>query len=388
MHPLSSLILLLLLSIYPAESVAQHGVGSRSGQQVYEYSVATLAPPGVIVPPIVLKNEMLHAVLVELAGGTSMEQVGRNIRVGTEELESLFRLIEMEGFGRRKMGGGWVPLALALDASQVKEFADVTTPLARVIADTVEARWAMLDSMVSNLPVAGRLPLIQTGFVLVGDYILGLFQYEALWQAGLGPSHRRYAYRVYRIDSKDAPPGHHVSIPGGNEWQVVRYSPTSTQFGFTALLDPENKLRTALLGRSDRAEAERMTVELIDAYRLWYLMDVPPDRTTRRILRRLEVLDEEGLLRVPLISVDDLAQMRSIALWLGADLWPHLTELMPEISAVTDKFGFGDPEMLGEVTLAAWEMAVHGALRLLVDRGILLQQVEFRGQALLVSYRQ
>jgi hypothetical protein len=238
---------------------------------------------------------------------------------------------------------------------------------------------------VSQLKVAGRLPLNQTGFILIGDYLLGLFQAEAFWQAGLAPSNRKYAFRVYRMNPADAPAGHVVTFSGHKEWQIVRYSPSGEPFGFAALLDPESPLNLALLGESDPGAASGLTGELIDAYRLWYLMDAPPDPPTRRLLNRLEAIDNAGRLRVPLITVDDLEKMRSIAWWLGEELWNHLQTLLPKISSTAVELGYDDPEMLGEVALATWEMAVHEAVWDLVNRGFLLPPIERRGQALVVK---
>jgi len=63
--PLQALIVLSLL-LHSAGAGAQSRGSTSSSQEVYEYSVATLAPPDVTVPPIVLENEALHALLVEL----------------------------------------------------------------------------------------------------------------------------------------------------------------------------------------------------------------------------------------------------------------------------------------------------------------------------------
>lgn len=360
----------------------------QAPQQLLEYSVATLAPLDVTVPPIILENGALHAMLVDLAAGSSRDEVQRRLGVSSDELEALYRLIEMEGLGRQVAGGGWKPLALALEQDGVEKLAEVASLLAMVIADTLQAHWTALDSTVSGLAVAGRLPLNQTGFILIGDYLLGLLQAEAFWQAGLAPSDRRYAFRVYRMNPADAPAGHVVSYTGYRGWQVVRYSPTGEIFGFAALLNPESTMSRAMLGETDTETAARMTGELIDAYRLWYLMDALPDPPTRRILQRLEAVDVEGRLRIPIITQDDLVKMRSIAWWLGEALWEHLRALLPEIGKVAVELGYGDPEMLGEVALATWEMAVHVAVWDMVGRGLLLPPIEHRAQALAVqTYR-
>jgi len=364
-------------------------VGLQSSQQVpvelLDYSVATLAPIDVTVPPIILGNGALHAMLVDLAAGMNRRQIESRLGLDSEEVEALYRLIETEGLGRQETGDRWKSLVLALQQKGVEKLAVVASPLALVMADMLETHWTALDSTVSQLKVAGRLPLNQTGFILVGDYLLGLFQAEAFWQAGLAPSNRKYAFRVYRINPADAPAGHVVTFSGHNEWQIVRYSPSGKPFGFAALLDPASSLSMALLGEPDLEAASGITGELIDAYRLWYLMDAPPDPPTRRLLSRLEAIDDAGRLRIPLITVDDLEKMRSIAWWLGEELWSHLQALLPEISSVAVELGYDDPEMLGDVVLATWEMAVHKAVWDLVDRGLLLPPIERRSQALVVK---
>ena len=362
---------------------------SQPSQQVsvelLDYSVATLAPIDVEVPQIILENGALHAVLVDLAAGANRRQIENRLGLNSEEVEVLYRLIESEGLGRQEAGGRWKSLALALPQEGVERLALVASPLALVMADMLEAHWTALDSTISLLKVAGRLPLNQTGFILVGDYLLGLFQAEAFWQAGLAPTNRKYAFRVYRLNPSDAPAGHVATSSGHNDWQIVRYSPSGEPFGFAALLDPESSLSMALLGGPDPEAASAITGELIDAYRLWYLMDAPPDPPTRRLLNRLEAVDDAGRLRIPLITVDDLEKMRSIAWWLGEELWSHLQELLPAISDMAVELGYGDPDMLGEVVLATWEMAVHEAVWDLVDRGLLLPPIERRSQALVVK---
>lgn len=357
----------------------------QAAAELLDYSVAILAPIDVTVPPEILANGALHAILVDLAAGVNRLQIESRLGLDSEEVEALFRLIEMEGLGRQEAGGGWKSLVLALQQEGVERLALVASPLALVMADKLEAHWTALDSTISQLKVAGRLPLNQTGFILVGDYLLGLFQAEAFWQAGLAPLNRKYAFRVYRLNPADAPAGHAETFSGHNDWQIVRYSPSGEPFGFAALLDPASSLSMALLGRPDPEAASEIIGELIDAYRLWYLMDAPPDPPTRRLLSRLEAIDDAGRLRVPLVTVDDLEKMRSIAWWLGEELWSHLQALLPAISNVAVELGYDDPDMLGEVVLATWEMAVHEALWDLVDRGLLLPPIERRSQALVTK---
>ena len=353
--------------------------------ELLDYSVATLAPIDVTVPPIILGNGALHAMLVDLAAGMNRRQIESRLGLDSEEVEALYRRIEMEGLGRQEAGGRWKALALALQQEGVEKLALVASPLALVMADKLEEHWTALDSTISLLKVAGRLPLNQTGFILVGDYLLGLFQAEAFWQAGLAPSNRKYAFRVYRLNPADAPAGHIVTFSGHKDWQIVRFSPSVESFGFATLLDPESSLSRALLGEPDSEAMLALTGELIDAYRLWYLMDAPPDPQTQRLLSRLEAIDDAGRLRIPLITVDDLEKMRSIAWWLGEELWSHLQALLPAISNVAMELGYDDPDMLGEVALATWEMAVHEAVWDLVERGLLLPPIERRSQALVVK---
>ena len=88
------------------------------------------------------------------------------------DIRHIFRLIETEGLGRQTNDGGWIPLSLALTEDEVAQLKVPADRLSFLIADTVEARWSEIDSVVSHFPVAGRLPLAQTGFVLLGDYLL------------------------------------------------------------------------------------------------------------------------------------------------------------------------------------------------------------------------
>ena len=386
------LVSVLIVSVYAVPS----GIGRETAEtarlqdqpQLLEYSVATLAPMDVTVPPIVLENGSLHAMLVDLAAGSSRSEVSTRLGIAGEELEALYRLIEMEGLGMQEAGGGWKPLALALEYDSVDRLAVTAAPLAIVIADMLEENWAALDSTVSRLPVTGRLPLSQSGHILIGDYLLGLFQAEAFWEAGLAPPFRKYSFRVYRMNPGDAPSGHVVTYTGHRGWRIVRYSPSGEVFGLAALTDPGSPISRALLGGAEPDTAARVAGEIIDAYRLWYLMDTPPDPPTRRILRRLEAADGQGRLRIPIITQDDLDRMRSIAWWMGEALWEHLQALLPEIGSIAVELGYGDPEMLGEVTLAVWEMAVHEAVWDLVGRGLLLPPIRRRSQALVVRVRQ
>ncbi|MFC1500282.1 hypothetical protein ACFL6T_04615 [Candidatus Zixiibacteriota bacterium] len=375
------MLLVGMIILYPGSLLAQGRGGDPAG---HEYSVATLAPWNVTVPPIVLENDLLHALLVDLAAGTSPGELRRELGLDVEELETLFRLIEAEGLGRQTNDGGWIPLSLALTSDEVARLRVPADRISLLIADLVETRWSEIDSLVSLLPVAGRLPLEQTGFLLLGDYLLGLFQYEALWSAGLAPTHRQYAFRVYQMDPSDAPPGHHVINLGSSGWQQVSFSSVRHMYGFSTLYDPESPLRTALLGDASREAVDELVLDLVNAYRLWYLMDTPPDGVTRQLLRELEVIDEMGRLRVPLISRADIQPMRSLALGIGESLWPSLVESLPEIRAIAVEMGYGDQAMLGEITLAVWEMAVHEAMHLLIDRGMVLPPTAYRAQALLV----
>lgn len=383
----AAVTLYLVGVVFAGRALAWQDEHPQAPPQVLRYSVATLAPLDVTVPAAVLRNGTLHAMLVELAAGSSRNDVRGRLGVSDEELEALYRLIETEGLGRQAADGGWEPLALALDEAQVERLAVVATPLAVAIADTLQVHWAGLDSMVSGLTVAGRLPLNQTGFVLVGDYLLGLLQAEAFWQAGLAPLDRGYAIRVYRMNPDEAPAGHLLSNVGLSHWQVVNYSPSGEMFGFAALSDPDSPLRKVLLGDAGPGTAAQLTSELIDAYRLWYLMGTPPDPPTRRILQLLEAVDGEGRLRVPIITPSDLAMMRSIARWLGEILWEHLRVLLPEIGKLAFELGYSAPGMLGEVALATWEMAVHEAVWDLVGQGLLLPPIGRRGQALVAPAR-
>lgn len=376
-------IVLLSILLLPAAA----GPASAQGIQTVRtdsYAVATLAPADVTVPPIVLEESTLHALLVELAAGADRATIGKRLGVSADELDRLFALIEVEGLGRQTARGGWKPLALALDAEGAGRLTELAAKLSRSIADTLEGRWAELDSLVSALPVAGRLPLRQTGFVLLGGYILGLFQADALWQAGLAPAGRPYAFRVYRLGVEESPAGHTLNELGRSGWRLDRFAPSRRPFGFFALSDPTDPLTANLAESQERAELERLTTELLEAYRLWYVLDLAPDPTTERILMRLEAVDSEGRLRVPLISEDDIAPMRAIADGIGDPLWPMLQEALPDIAALAADLGYGDADMLGEVALWTWERAAQLAVWDLIGRGLLLPPANRRGQALLV----
>jgi|GEM_PF-3434714 len=383
-------LLLVILPVRPAMGQGGTRAGNRSGS-VQAYSVATLAPPGVVVPPIVLSNSDLHALLVELGGGASLNRIRERIGLSTSDFESLLRLVEVEGLGRQLGGDRWRPLALALDSAGVGRLQATVAPLAADIADTLTAHWARLDSSCAALPVTGCLPLEQTGWVVLGSYLLGLFQHEALWEAGLGPRSREYAFRVYRMNPDEAPPGAHTSpieLPG---FSLIRCAPTAAPFGFDALLDPNADLHASLftvpgsdtLMIDSAGEGRAVAEELIRAYRRWYLTGEAPDRPTRILLRLCEAIDEQERLRIPIIAAGELGALRLIALDTGARLWPRLMEILPAVSETAAGLGYGEEALLGEVTLAAWELAVHRALDLLVERGLIAAPIAGRGQLLL-----
>lgn len=338
------------------------------------YSVSTLAPQDVVVPPIVLGDADLHAALVELARSPSIAEARRRLGISTQEMTRLIGLAEVEGLGRQT-SQGWQPLALALDAAGVDSLRSVCSDLARTIRDTVSARWAELDSLVGTLPVAGVLPLTQTGYILVGDYLLGRFQANSFWRAGLAPTARPYAFRVYRTAPDMAPPGHLEDPPAADGWRSVRFAPTAEPFGFASIEDPE------------AGETADMAAEVRRAYRLWYLLGSEPGPLMRRMLQRLEAVDTAGRLRVPLISAGDLDGMRMIADRLGESLWPQFEGLLPRIGIMAAHLGYADPALLGETALWGWEMAVGMAMDELVERGVLLPPIGGRGQALVVPAR-
>jgi hypothetical protein len=350
------------------------------------YAVATLAPARVTVPPIVLQEGRLHAMLVELATGADRATIGQRLGIDRDELDRLYALVEVEGLGRQAEGGGWTPLALALDTDGAERLTQLAADLAVGLTDTLAAHWTLLDTLVTALPVAGRLPLAQTGFVLVGGYILGLYQADAFWQAGLAPAHRPYAFRVYRMPAEDAPAGHLVSEFGFGGWRLDRFGAATRPFGLLLLRDSSDPLTRSLLG-ADTGDEDRLAGELFDAYRTWYVLDRAPDPPTRRLLQRLEAVDKAGRLRIPMISLDDVAAMRAIADRIGALLWPQLQAALPDIAVMAGELGYDDPEMLGEVALWTWERAAQLAVRKLVERGMLLPPISNRGQALLLPIR-
>jgi hypothetical protein len=371
-------------------TIAVGGVPTRAqvagASDTTRYAVATLAPARVTVPPIVLQEGQLHAMLVELATGADRATIGRRLGLDRDDLDRLFALVEVEGLGRQTEGGGWKPLALALDAEGADRLTQRATALAIGLADTLAAHWTLLDSLVATLPVAGRLPLSQTGFVLLGGYILGLYQADAFWQAGLAPAHRAYAIRVYRLPAEDAPAGHLVDDFGFGGWQLDRFGSTIQPYGLLLLRDSSNPLTRALLG-GNAGDEERLAGELFDAYRTWYVLDRAPDRPTRRLLQRFEAVDDAGRLRIPMISRDDVAPMRAIADRIGALLWPQLQAALPDIAEMAGELGYEDPEMLGEVALWTWERAAQLAVQKLVEQGMLLPPISGRGQALLLPVR-
>jgi hypothetical protein len=359
-------------------------VGGSVAGQVDSYAVATIAPVGVTVPPIVLEESILHALLVELATGADRSAIGQRLGVNAAELDRLYELVEMEGLGRPTPEGGWRSMALALDAEGAARLTSTADSLSSAIADTLAARWSVLDSLVARLPVTGRLPLDQTGFVLLGGYLLGLFQADSFWQAGLAPADRPYAFRVYRLDPDESPAGHRIDDLGRSGWRLNRFTPSVEPYGFQLLSDLSDPVIAGLVDPRDRGAGERFTIEMAEAYRLWYLMDVPPDPPTVRLLTYLEAVDEEGRLRVPLISEDDLEPMKAIARQIGFALWPVLQEALPSIASMAADLGYEDPAMLGEIALWTWERAAQLAIWDLVEEGLLLPPSNSRGQALLV----
>ncbi len=360
------------------------GAGSVRAQSPPDslvYAVSTLAPPEVTIPPILLQDGKLHALMVELASGAGLDEAGRRLELDSGERTRLVGLMEVEGLGRLT-AEGWQPLALALDAALTDTLTEGARSLAEAIADTVDARWAMIDSLVAGLPTAGRLPLEQTGFVLLGDYLLGRMQAEMFWQAGFGPSERPFAYRVYRTALQQAPPGHSAGPPGSGGFRIVSYAPTTAPFGLALLDDPGGAITRALAPLPGDREALRS--EVLEAYRVWYLFGTPPGASARRVLSRLEAVDGEGRLRVPLITPGDLEAMRSAAGGIADALWPRFQQELGWIARTADRLGYGEPELLGEVALWTWEMAATLALRELIDRGRLLPPPSGRGQSVLV----
>lgn len=352
------------------------------------YAAATLAPARVGIPQLVLTDGRLHALLVELAAGTPLETLIQRLGLDRGEADRLLRLAELEGLGHRLPEGGWQPLAPALDQPAFARLVSLIEPLTIAVADTLEARWAHLTERFADLPVAGRIPLERSGFVLIGAWLLGIQQADYFWQAGMAPTHRDYAFRVYRVEPEEAPDGLHLDLLGGG-WQLARWAPDARPYGLARLLDPDDPLNRELSSTDTSATVptggdEGLLLEVVRAYRLWYLMDQPPDAPTRRLLTRLGMVTPAGEPLVPLVSEADVEQMRSQAGELGGTLWPALRGLIPDLGVLAAELGYAEPGLLGEFTLWSWELAVQGALRRLGQRGRLWVPPDGRVQVLLI----
>jgi len=371
------LILLTLALVGSAAGSAQ----AQSPADSLVYAVSALSPPEVMVPPILLQDPDLHALMVELASGASLEEAGRRLDLDREGRTRLLGLIEVEALGRMS-AEGWQPLALALDAPSADSLRSRALPLAQDLADTLDAHWAEVDSMVAALPVAGRVPLQQTGFILLGDFLLGRMQAGMFWQAGLAPRDRPFAFRVYRVPVEKAPSGHTLGAAGPGGFRVARYAPTPAAFGLALLEDPEAPITRVLA--PGEGEREHLRAEVLEAYRVWYLFGTPPGGPARRLLVRLEAVDGEGRLRVPLITPADIEAMQSAAGTLADRLWPLFQDRLAGIAEMAETLGYGEPGLLGEVALWTWEMAANLAVHELVDRGRVLPPLSGRGQAIIV----
>jgi hypothetical protein len=378
---LAAMVTAVLMPVWAGAQPA----GRQVPPAVSTYSVSTLAPARVTVPPIILADADLHALLVELASGIGIEEAGRRLGLSGERLTQLIGLAEVSMLGRQRPGGLWQPLAPALDESGVARMASLADSLGEAIADSVAAHWPRLVEEVAHLPVAGRLPLEQSGFVLIGGYLLGRYQAEWFWQAGLAPADRPYAFRVYRMPAGTGPAGNLGDPAGADGWGLTRYARTAEPFGFALLADPEHPFFSTLLDSVGAEEAGQVANELRLAYRTWYLLGIAPDGLTRRLLTRLEGVDEQGRLRVPLVTPSDEEGMRSLAGLLGEALWPRLRRHLPQIGELAIALGYGEPERLGEIALWTWEMAVDRAMSRLIEQGLILEPVAGRGQALVVS---
>ena len=355
--------------------------GAQSPPDSLVYAVSTLAPPDVTVPPILLEDARLHALLVELTSGRSLEEAGERLDLAPQERGRLLGLIEMEGLGR--LGPeGWQPRVLALDREGAATLRQHAALLASVISDSLDARWDEVDSLAASFPVAGRLPRGQTGFVLLGDYLLGRMQAGLFWLAGLAPRDRAFAFRVYRLPPGEAPSGHSAALGGEGGFRIARYAPTTAPYGLALLQVPDAPITRALA--DDAAERERLRADVLEAYRTWYLLGTPPGASARRLLVRMEAVDEEGRLRVPLIASGDLEAMERAAGRLADLLWPAFQDRLGATAELADQLGYGEPGLLGEVALWTWEMAANLAVRDLVERGRILPPPSGRGQAILV----
>ncbi len=344
------------------------------------YAVATLAPAEVAVPRVVLVEGRLHALLVELGTGTPLAGLGTRIGAPPEELARLLRLAEEEHLGRLGAEGSWQPLAPALDGIAFGQLEEAVAPLAEAIADTLEADWAALAGRLAALPLAGRIDPERSGFGLVGAWILGTLQADLFWRAGMAPDERAYAFRVFRVSPQGAPRGLRRYDLGGG-WTLADWGPDTTRVGLGRLLDGTDPLAAAL---GAPGEEGRVVRELVEAYRLWYLLEVEPDPPTRRLFDSLGLASPEEGPSVPLLSTRDLEAMGAIARDLGASLWPLLGTHLASIGELAARLGYGEEGRLGEFILWSWELAAERAVELLARRGVLSPPGEERAQVLLI----
>jgi len=351
-----------------------------SAQRMDHYAVATLAPSEITVPPVVMDEVALHALLVELRDGISREVAARRLGLDAAALDRLYGLAEVHALGRQTEEGGWKPLAFVLDAAGADRLTAFTDTLSMALADSLERRWSWIDSLTSLLPLSGRLPLAQSGHILLGGYMLANYQADAFWQAGLAPSDRTWAFRVYRVPADRAPLGHRLRTLGDGGWILDRFARDPSDAGLARLLDPDDPVVAGLATSVE--ELGRLREQTLLAYRAWYLLDRVPDLPTRLVLERLGAVDSEGRLRVPLIGVADESAMRSIAGQLAEMLWPVLKDALPAVGRLAGELGYGDPRLLGEVTLWTWERAAQGAVERLIERGLLLAAPDGASQAI------
>ena len=85
----AAVTLYLVGVVFAGRALAWQDEHPQAPPQVLRYSVATLAPLDVTVPAAVLRNGTLHAMLVELAAGSSRNDVRGRLGVSDEELEAL-----------------------------------------------------------------------------------------------------------------------------------------------------------------------------------------------------------------------------------------------------------------------------------------------------------
>jgi hypothetical protein len=344
------------------------------------YAVATLAPADVAVPRVVLEEGRLHALLVELGAGTTLAGLGPRIGATPEELARLLRLAEEEHLGRLGPEGNWQPLAPALDGAAFGRLEETVIPLAEAIADSLEADWTALAGRLAALPLAGRITPERSGYGLVGAWILGTLQADLFWRAGMAPDERAYAFRVFRVPPRSAPRGLRRYDLGGG-WTLADWGPDSSRVGLERLLDGTDPLAAAL---GAPGEEGRVVGELVEAYRLWYLLEVEPDPPTRRLFDRLGLASPGEGPAVPLVSTRDLEAMGAIARDLGTSLWPLLGIHLAAIGELAAGLGYGEEGQLGEFILWSWELATEHAVELLARRGILSPPGEERAQVLLI----